>query len=50
VLREGAHVAEGGAEIALRATLSVAGTAKGVVGSRLGRAGRRIHGKRPDAR
>jgi uncharacterized membrane protein YkvA (DUF1232 family) len=48
VLREGAHVAEGGAEIALRATMSVAGRAKGGIGSRLGRAGRRIHGERPN--
>ena len=50
VLREGAHVAEGGAEIALRATMSVAGKAKGGIGSRLGRAGRRIHGERPNER
>ena len=48
VLREGAHVAEAGAEIALRATMSVAGMARGGIGSRLGRVGRRIHGERPD--
>ena len=48
VLREGAHVAEGGAEIALRATMSVAGMAKGGIGSGLGRVGRRLHGERAE--
>ncbi len=46
LLRDGAHVAEDGAEIALRTTMSVAGMAKGEVGKRLGRVGRRIHGER----
>ena len=48
VLREGAHVAEDGAGIALRTTIAVAGRAKGAIGPRLGRVGRRIHGERPN--
>ncbi len=48
VLREGAHVAEDGAGIAIRTTMSVAGMAKGAIGPRLGRVGRRIHGERPN--
>ena len=50
VLREGAHVAEGGAEVALRTSLTVAGRARGALGGGLGRVGRRIHGERPDER
>jgi uncharacterized membrane protein YkvA (DUF1232 family) len=48
LLREGAHLAEEGAEIGLRTTMSVAGRAKDEIGSRLGRVGRRIHGERPN--
>jgi uncharacterized membrane protein YkvA (DUF1232 family) len=44
LLREGAHVAEEGAELGLRTTTSVAGRAAGEARQRLSRIGRRIHG------
>ena len=50
LLRSGAHLAEGGAEIALRTTASAAGSARHAAGRGLGRIGRRIHGERPDGR
>jgi uncharacterized membrane protein YkvA (DUF1232 family) len=50
LLRSGAHLAEGGAEVALRTGASAAGRARHAAGVRLGRIGRRIHGERPDER
>jgi uncharacterized membrane protein YkvA (DUF1232 family) len=50
LLRDGARVAEGGAEIALRTTLSAAGKAGHAAAGGLGNLGRRIHGERRDGR
>ena len=50
LLGSGAHLAEGGTEVALRTTASAAGRARGEAWRRLSRIGRRIHGERPDER